>query len=136
MGFLRRDRKKQKSLQAPNQAQRPPRPEPGLVRGRHFTEWVEEVKQLKRDGRQQEVIDLCTEAVEATEAEYRVDGLAVAPWWYEQVALAARRSDQPLVERQIMARYLAHPGPKHPDYVTKFEKALAKLDAKEHGPQP
>ncbi len=103
----------------------------GDVRGRHFTEWIEEVKQLKRDGRQQDVIDLCSEAIEATEAEYKKDGLAVAPWWYEQVAMAARRSGQPDIERQAMQRYLDHPGRKNPDYVDKFNRLIAKLDAKE-----
>ena len=103
----------------------------GYVRGRHFTEWTEEVKQLKRDGKQQDVIDLCLEAIEATEAECKVDRLSVAPWWYEQVALAARRSGQPDVERSAMERYLAHPSQNHPDYEDKFTRFLSKLDAAE-----
>ena len=103
----------------------------GLVRGRHYTEWIEEVKQLKRDKNHQAVIDLCSDAVEAVEAEYRSNRLAVAPWWYEQVAMAARRSNQPDVERAAMQRYLDHPGSNHPDYIEKFNRFIAKLDAKE-----
>ena len=103
----------------------------GLVRGRHYTEWVNEVKQLKRDKKHQEVIDLCSAAIDATEAEYRVNQLGVAPWWYEQVALAARRSGQPHVERAAMQRYLDHPDSKNPDYVEKFHRFIARLDAKE-----
>ena len=85
----------------------------GEVRGKHFTEWVEEVKQLKRDGKHQEVLDLCLLAVDAIEAESKADGLAVAPWWYDQAALAARRTNQPAIERAVMERYLAHPSIKN-----------------------
>lgn len=103
----------------------------GFVRGKHFTQWVDEVKQLKRDGKHQEVLDLCLEAVEATEAESKVDGLSVAPWWYDQAALAARRTEQPEVERVVMERYLAHPSRKNSEYAEKFQRFLDKLDAKE-----
>ena len=103
----------------------------GFVRGKHFTEWVEHVKQLKREKKQQEVIDLCSEIMAAAEDENRVDRWGVPPWSYEQVALAARRSDQPTIERDAMERYLAQPGSKNPEYVEKFERALARLDAKE-----
>lgn len=95
---------------------------------KHYTERIEHVKQLKREGRQQDVIDLCSEALDAIEAEYKADGLAVAPWWYEQVALAARRSKQPDVERAAMNRYLNHDGAEHPEYIEKFRRFLAKLD--------
>lgn len=103
----------------------------GLVRGRHYTEWIEEVKQLKRDKNHHAVIELCSEAVGAIEAEYRSNQLSVAPWWYEQVAMAARRSGQPDAERAAMQRYLDHPGRKNPEYVEKFDRFIAKLDAKE-----
>ena len=93
--------------------------QPGLVRGRHFTEWTEHVKQLKREKKQQEVIDLCLEIMTAAEEENRVERWGVPPWWYEQVALAARRSDQPDVERAAIERYLAQPGNQHPEYVEK-----------------
>lgn len=100
----------------------------GFVRGRHFTEWVDEVKQLKRDQKQHEVIQLCLEAVDATEAEQARNGLSVAPWWYDQVALAARRTGQSDLERDVMQRYLDHPGRKNPKYVEKFERSISKLD--------
>lgn len=103
----------------------------GFVRGRHYTEWIDQVKQLKRDKKHHAVIELCSEAVEAAEAEYKSNRLGVAAWWYEQVALAARRSDQPDIERAAMQRYLGHPGSKNPEYVEKFKRFLAKLDAKE-----
>ncbi len=108
-----------------------PAPDLGLVRGRHYTEWIEHVKQLKREKKHQEVIDLCLEAVAACEEEGSLDKNGVPPWWYEQVALGARRTDQPAVERSAMERYLARPGGKNPEYVKKFEQALSKLDASE-----
>ena len=80
--------------------------------------------------RDREVLDLCLLAIDATEAESKADGLSVAPWWYDQAALAARRSDQPAIERSVMERYIAHPSSKNSDYVEKFERFLAKLDEK------
>lgn len=41
----------------------------GDVRGRHYTEWVETVKALKRDGRLDEAEALLLECVVATELE-------------------------------------------------------------------
>jgi hypothetical protein len=66
------------------------------VRGRHYTEWVEPVKQLKREGRLKEAEALLLECVDAVEAEASVEGSPVAPWYYEQLGVVYRKlGDQP-----------------------------------------
>jgi tetratricopeptide (TPR) repeat protein len=58
---------------------RQPTGQAGLVRRRHYTEWVEPVKQLKREGRLKEAEALLLECVDAVEAEAGVEGSPVAP---------------------------------------------------------
>ena len=64
---------------------------PGYVRGRHFTEYVESVKQLKRERRHEEAIALLLELVEATESEAQAEGYGAAPWYYVQLAIIYRK---------------------------------------------
>ena len=64
----------------------------GLVDGRHYTTYVEDVRRLKRIGNQEAAERLLLRLVDATEAEARAERWGVAPWYYEQLAiLYARR---------------------------------------------
>ena len=63
----------------------------GYVRGRHCTEYVEAVKQLKRERRHEEAIALLLELVDATEAEAQAEGYGSAPWYYVQLAIIYRK---------------------------------------------
>lgn len=51
----------------------------GSVRGKHFTTYVEQIKQLKRDANDEAAEELLLECVDATEREDRADELGVAP---------------------------------------------------------
>jgi hypothetical protein len=85
-------------------------PEPGVVRGRHFSEWVETVKQLKRESRDDEAVALLLELVDATEAEAAAHpGWGVAPWYYEQLAIIYRRRGSLAAELGILERYARGP---------------------------
>lgn len=53
--------------------------EPGHVEGKHFTDYVDEVKKLRRDGNTSEVVALLIELVAATESESKANGYGVAP---------------------------------------------------------
>jgi DnaJ domain len=78
---------------------------PGMVRGRHFTTYVEEVKELKRR-REYEAAELLLLAlVGATEAEDSVDRLGVAPWYYEQLAIVYGKRRDLDSEIAILERY-------------------------------
>jgi len=78
---------------------------PGFVDDRHFTEYVETVKQLKRDGQYSRAEELLIRLVDATEAESLVDGLGVAPWYYEQLAIIYSKMNNSESELAILERY-------------------------------
>jgi hypothetical protein len=81
----------------------------GLVDGRHYTTYVEDVRRLKRIGNQEAAERLLLRLVDATEAEARSERWGVAPWYYEQLAiLYARRKDVP-AEIGIIERYERQP---------------------------
>ena len=79
--------------------------EPGFVDGSHFTEHVGRIKDLKRAGRNKDAIKLLLKCVDATEAESRVDGAGVAPWYYDQLAILYRKEKQSDDEFAILERY-------------------------------
>lgn len=82
---------------------------PGFVRGHHFTEYVEDVKTLRRSGREEEAERLLLEIVDATEVEARSEGWGVAPWYYEQLAIIYRKAHDYDREVAIMERYRDQP---------------------------
>lgn len=73
----------------------------------HYTDAVEQVKQLKREKRHDEAIALLHELVEETEAESRENGpgWGVAPWYYEQLAILYRKERRYADEVNILERY-------------------------------
>lgn len=92
-----------------------PQPERGIVRGRHYTEYVEVVKALKRQGALEEAEALLLEMIEALENESRATGLAFAPWYYEQIAMVRHIKRDFGGEVAIIERCLAlYTGPSGP----------------------
>jgi len=104
----------------------------GFVRGRHYTEYVEDVKALRRAGRGAEAERLLLGLVDATEAEARAEKWGVAPWYYEQLAISYRKRGNPQGEVDILERYtrqVSAPGSMPPELMTRLEKAKARLAA-------
>ncbi len=85
--------------------------EAGSVEGLHYTGYVEDVKQLKREKRHSAAIDLLLKLIDATEAEARVagKGWGVAPWYYEQLAIIYRKEKRFAEEVAVLERYKAQP---------------------------
>lgn len=81
--------------------------EAGSVDGAHYTDHVERVKQMKREGRFDEAIALLTQLVVATESESKAAGAGwgVAPWYYEQLAIIYRKQKRFRDEVAILERY-------------------------------
>jgi hypothetical protein len=77
------------------------------VAGKHYTAYVEHVKQLKRDGKNEEAIHLLLRLVEAVEAEARAANghWSIAPWYYQQLAIVYRKERQYEDEIAILKRY-------------------------------
>lgn len=55
------------------------KPIPGYFKGRHYTEYVDDVSRLKREGRQDDLESLLLMLVDATEEEDRYEKIGVAP---------------------------------------------------------
>jgi len=85
------------------------KPTVGRVRGRHYTDYVEEVKSLRRSNQDESAERLLLELVDATEEESRVRGTGVAPWYYEQLAVIYRKRKDPIAEVAILERYTNQP---------------------------
>lgn len=101
------------------------RERPGYYKGRHFTEYVDEVRSLKRAGRLEEGARLLLNLIKATEAESRATGDGVAPWYYEHLAIVYRKQKDPANEKRLLLRFAEQvhaPG-------AKPEKLLKRLHA-------
>ena len=106
--------------------------EHGLVEeGRHYTEYVEHVKALKRANKHQEAIAILLKILGAVENEALVagQGWGVAPWYYEQLAIIYRKEGLISKEIEVLERYMGQekaPGPRR--FV--LEKRLTDAKAK------
>jgi hypothetical protein len=106
----------------------------GSLDGQHYTDSVETVKKLKREGKHQDAINVLLQAVDSTEneSEFAGDGWGVAPWYYEQLAIIYRKEKQYHKEVEILERYAAQPktlgaGPqKLAERLAKAKELLAK----------
>lgn len=81
------------------------RVEAGSVNGIHFTRYIENVKQLKKENNHSEAISLLHKLVDATEKESSVSGCSVAPWYYEQLAIIYRKEKLITKEIEILERH-------------------------------
>lgn len=68
--------------------------EAGTVRGRHYTYWVEDVKQMKREGRLSEAETLLIECDRAAVAQAEIEDLAKPPWYAEQLGVVRRKIER------------------------------------------
>lgn len=96
----------------------------GLVNGVHYLELVEPIKQLKRDGRLKEALELCYAAIGAAEADR--DGREPAPWYSEQAAVIHRKLGQRDEEIAVLTKWLAACPPERRDG-SRIQARLAKL---------
>jgi len=91
----------------PNQAFFNPIPREALVYGRHFTEWVEPIKQFKREGKKDEALALILDCVDAVERTAAINSESPAPAYTEMAAIMYRQSKDYPSEIAIIERYFA-----------------------------
>lgn len=82
---------------------------PGTVDGRHYTAYVGQVRDLKREGRLGEAEALLLRLLDAVEAEAAAKGYGVAPWYYEQLAIIYRKQKRYRDEVDVLTRYMSQP---------------------------
>lgn len=96
----------------------------GNFRGRHYTEWVETVKALKRNAQYDDALILLEGLMTAVEAEFAAERLAPAPWYFEQAAIIYRKQKNPDSEVAVLERYLRiDPSNPHPEMAARLAKA-------------
>ena len=77
----------------------------GLVNGKHYSECVELVKQLKRQGELDGTEALLLRLITAVEEEAAVEGWTVAPWYYKQLATIYREQKDEVKELDVLKRF-------------------------------
>lgn len=82
--------------------------------GRHFSSYVEEVKDLKRQGDDSNAEKLLYKLIKATENEDAISKHGVAPWYYEQLAILYRKTKDYKSEVSILTRYSIHQQSRRP----------------------
>jgi hypothetical protein len=109
-----------------------------LYKGKYYTEYVEDVKALKRHDALDEALDLLGFLLDAVEEEATSDGTGVAPWYYEQTAIVYRKKRDFAGEVAVLERFAAQPhapGSSPPVLFERLQKARERL-AKESPSNP
>ncbi len=84
----------------------------GSLNGKHYTEYIEYVNQLKRERKHDEAIKLLLDLVCAVELEAQMSGKQnrgapwfIAPWYYKQLAIIYHKERRYDKEVEILERY-------------------------------
>jgi hypothetical protein len=105
----------------------------GYYKGKHFTEYVETVKSLKREGKLDEAETLLLGLIDAMEAEEKEDKCGVAPGYYERLAMIYRKQQRYGDEVATLERFAEQrkgPGAKVPKLLERLNKARELLSGK------
>jgi hypothetical protein len=78
---------------------------PGYIDGKHFTEYSDEVRRLRREGKSDEAVRLLLRLIDATEAESVDTGFGVAPWYYDQLSIEYKKRGQIDESRAVLHRF-------------------------------
>lgn len=95
---------------------------PGYYRGKLFCDYVGTAKQLKRDGRRSEVIELLTNLCETAEEWAVAECINTPPWYHWQLAVEYRKAKDHASEINIIERFLAHRH--HPETGAEFTSRM------------
>jgi hypothetical protein len=91
----------------PTFASSPTRVPEGLVRGKHYTEWVVQIDDLLRAQNYAEALPLLNECIAATVAEAKVMKWSPAPGYTTKAAIAYRKLKRPADEVAVLKAFLA-----------------------------
>ncbi len=97
----------------------------GYYKGRHYSSYSEDIKDLIRDGNLEKAEILLYHCVDATEAESKKEASGVAPFFYDKLALIYRKQNDLDKEYQILERYSKQqhaPGSMPQKLMDRFEK--------------
>ena len=77
----------------------------GYVDGKYYLEYIEDVKQLKKEGKYKESVNLLLKLVDAIEKESKAKDIGVAPWYYEQLSIIYKKLNDKEAEINILERF-------------------------------
>lgn len=100
----------------------------GFYKGKHYTQYVEEVESLKREKKLEEAEHLLLALIGAVEAQHYYDGNTVPPWYYKQLAIIYRSRKDYVAEIRILERHESLPHIKKSYMRDRLEKAYILLD--------
>jgi len=98
----------------------------GYYRGRHYTTYVEKVKELKRNGKLEEALELLHALLCTVENEANAQESLPPPWYYEQLCIIYRKMKDYEAEIETANRYIAFAsrcGVEAKDFEVRREKA-------------
>lgn len=98
------DTRKMLRQQAANSSYQAERIAAGTVGGVHYLELVEPIERAKREGRNEDALALCYQAIEG--AERGRDGREPAPAYTKHAAIVLRKLKRPDEEAAVLERYL------------------------------
>jgi len=80
----------------------------GYIDGRHYTEYAEDIKELKRQNKFKEAESLLLKIIEVLKAEAKIEGphWFIAPWYFEQLAIIYRKQGLIKKETEILEHFL------------------------------
>jgi hypothetical protein len=107
--------------------------EAGSVRGRHYTEWVPTLDELRSSGDDDSALALLLECIDAAERAARVAGMEPAPGYTKRAAVIYRRRKDYAREIQVMERWEAAAPPRYKGAMKERLAAARKLQAKQQG---
>lgn len=96
----------------------------------HYTDYEEDVQELKRRREHERAVTLLISLIDAAEAESSAQGVGVPPWYYEQLAIVRRKQGDLAGEISVLERYAAlphAPGAGPAKLLARLEDARARL---------
>jgi hypothetical protein len=78
----------------------------GIYEDRPLFDYVEKVKQLKREGKLDEAASLLEKLVDETRMASRKSGMVAAPWYWEQLAIVYRKMGRIDDEVHLLREYV------------------------------
>lgn len=107
--------------------------EAGSVHGRHYTEWVPKLDELRSSGDDDSAPALLLECIDAAERAVRVAGMEPAPGYTKRAAVIYRRRKDYAREIQVMERWEAAAPPRYRGAMKERLAAARKLQEKQQG---
>jgi len=84
----------------------------GYIDGKHYTEYVDDIKEFKRQNKLQDAENILLKIIKALKAEAKAEAKAegphwfLAPWYFKQLAIIYRKQKRIEKERYILEQYL------------------------------